>query len=262
MKFLHFHKIVLSVLVAAAVLSSCEGNKGESSPVEYIAHAGGIINGSSMTNSLEAIDHAFLSGIRFVELDLMLTADSELVTGHDWELFRQMTDNPVSSEPMTLNDYCRQRICGKYTPVTWQMIDSLLDVHPDLYLVTDKISSPEILEKFLGTYRSRIMVECFLGKDYFRLQELGYYKVFLSVHPPYIKTAKRDKRAGLPVFENYAFWYIGKGFNEITPDYTSAYGTEFAVFTMPDRHSADSLAALDRRIRYVYIDNVEPYLEK
>lgn len=44
------------MVAAVVLLTSCKGNKGESAHVEYIAHAGGIINGSSYTNSLEAVD--------------------------------------------------------------------------------------------------------------------------------------------------------------------------------------------------------------
>ncbi len=221
--------------------------------VQYIAHAGGCINGYEYTNSLEAVENAVSNGVRFIELDLLMTSDDKLVTGHDWEFFRQITNSKPSTEPLSFAEYRKKKIHDTLTPITMDIIDSLMTVYPDLYLVTDKISDPDILEKFLGKYRSRIMVECFEAINYSRLEKMGFYKVFYSSVPPAKNGISLKK-----LFNNFTFWYFGsKWTSNVKYDYPSAYGDEFAVFVMKNRHEADSLAALDPRIKYVYIDSVE-----
>ena len=60
-----------------------------------------------------------------------------------------------------------------------------------------------------------------------------------------------------PIPTRYTFWLFGCGHGESISDYYLGYGKEFAVFGVKNRHEADSIAALDRRIKYVYIDDVK-----
>ena len=57
-----------------------------------IAHAGGAVYGYRYSNSLEALDSAYEGGFRFIELDMSLTADDEIVLIHDWDVMvKRMT---------------------------------------------------------------------------------------------------------------------------------------------------------------------------
>lgn len=261
-KFLN--SIVMFGVCVMFFLNSCtsdtESNKQQTQHfpkhVQYIAHAGGCVNGYKYTNSLEAVENAINCGIRFIELDLLMTSDNKLVTGHDWEFFRQATNREPSTEPLSFAEYRKKKIYDTLTPITMDILDSLMTVHPDIYIVTDKISDPDILEKFLGKYRSRIMVECFETLSYSRLNKMGFYKVFYSSVPP-----AKYGISGITMrklFNNFAFGYFGSIWTPyVAYDYSSAYGDEFAVFTVKNRYEADSLAAIDPRINYVYIDYVE-----
>ena len=53
-------------------------------PPRLIAHAGGIGNHRTYTNSLEALDNSVARGFTVVEIDLSWTSDDHLVLIHDW----------------------------------------------------------------------------------------------------------------------------------------------------------------------------------
>lgn len=59
--------------------------------VEYIAHAGGCIDGYLYTNSLEAVQQSLTFGVRNIELDLCLTNDNQIVAAHDWGYYNYLT---------------------------------------------------------------------------------------------------------------------------------------------------------------------------
>jgi phosphoglycerol transferase MdoB-like AlkP superfamily enzyme len=49
----------------------------------FIAHAGGMIDDHTYTNSLEALNMSYDKGFRLFELDILRTSDSMFVTAHD-----------------------------------------------------------------------------------------------------------------------------------------------------------------------------------
>lgn len=249
------------ILIACALfllnITSCNNNQRP----EYIAHAGGCIDGHQYTNCLEAVNHSLSHGFHIIELDLQLTTDSFIVAAHDWAHFHEITGYTGDTASIPLAEFCSRKIYGKYTPITYNMIDSIMAANTNLYLMTDKISDPTILTKF--NYRDRIMVEAFGINDYYQLDTMGFYKIFYSDSPKSKRKAfnKWVKRLlhmpSSPVPTRYTFWFLGEEHGGNTSDYHSAYGKEFAVFTAKNMHEADSIAALDKRIRYVYVDKVE-----
>ena len=79
-------KAFLTILALLALLSCSSGDRniGNLSGVSLIAHAGGAVDGVSMTNSYEALCTARDNGYKYIELDLLFTSDSVLVAMHDW----------------------------------------------------------------------------------------------------------------------------------------------------------------------------------
>ena len=231
----------------------------------YIAHAGGEIDGYKYTNCLEAVKQSLSSGITHIELDLCMTSDGYLVAAHDWPYFHYITGHKGDSTAITYSEFCSRKIHGKYTPITCFMIDSMMMANSAIFLVTDKISNPDILQKFMSDYKSRVLVECFNINDYIVLDSLGFCKTFYSSEPMTIKKMIKWKILDImrikrrPIAERYAFWYYMLGYQYHTKScffYKDA-GKEYAVFSVDNRLQADSIAQLDERIRYVYIDNVE-----
>lgn len=202
----------------------------------YIAHAGGSVYRYMYSNSLEAVRNTLAHGFDFMELDLSVTSDGELVAWHDWQF--------EWAEAPTHDEFMARKIYGLFTPIDFPRMDSILMANPQLTLVTDKISDPAVIDRWLGKYKDRMWVECFSDEDYFALQEKGYH-VLASCVPP----LKTDTPA---VIRSYAFNY------RHCADLSQCDGDCFALFGGEiSRRKADSLFATDPRIRFVYVDFYE-----
>lgn len=220
---------LISVLAFAIVLPGCNRP-------HYIAHAGGSIYGYCYSNSLEVVQNSLAHGIDYMELDLSITSDGRLVAWHDWAF--EWTGAP------THDQFMARKIYDKFTPMDFPRIDSILRANPRLSLVTDKISDPQIIDRYFYPYRKRVWVECFFETDYWALQQMGYHVLFSQVPP-----MKSDTPAPI---RQYAFDY------RKCPDFSLVDGDCFALFGGAiSKHDADSLFRLDPRIRLVYIDFYE-----
>lgn len=137
-----------------------------------IAHGSGNIDGHTYTNSLEAATMSAKNGYKYIEFDLQLTTDGQLVCMHSEKDFREMTAMD-DSIPLTTQNFNKQRIYGKYTPLT---ANDVVALQKTLHftIITDKTSSPDILERYFADVRQHVMVESFSIDDYIRLKQLGY----------------------------------------------------------------------------------------
>lgn len=275
------------LLIGICSLNAC--HKPEQ--VNYIAHGGGMLNGLRTPNCVEAIEWSLNNEIKYIELDLQLTLDSQLVAMHDWKMFHAYTDTIsdslfiimqnraqfrnlrqlADSVPLTLEEVQTRKIAGIYTPITWMWIDSLMSHNDTVCIVTDKISSPEIIEKYFSQFRERVIVECFSLADYNALTDMGYqcfYSIvcFNKVNQWEIWSKKQVFKMRVRQFmqnnifpKNYVFPKYNLPINDksIKTKYRTRYGKMFAIYGVKDKAEADSLANMDSRIRYVYIDNVE-----
>lgn len=231
MKFKNFFLIIF-----CAIFWGCSGRKNISDFQEvigqhYIAHAGGTIQGFRYSNCLEAVSEALMHDFLYIELDLCLTADSQLVAWHDWNW--QWTFTP------TYEQFMSHKVYDRFTPIDFKKIDSIMANNPNLSLVTDKISDPAIIDHYFHSYKQRVWVECFTDDDYFALQQMGYHVL-----------ASKDPPTNYSPIGNYTF-------NRYSCSNPSIrYGACFAIYggdiscTM-----ADSIFAIDERIRFVYVDN-------
>ena len=148
---------------------------------ELIAHAGGVVDGYVYTNSHEALARAAENGYRYIEFDFLFTSDSVLVAAHSWEDFNSMTGNAMWGDSVpSLAHFKAQRIHGRYTPLTADDINAFFVEHDSIYLVTDKVSDPDVLGKYFPTLKERMVVEAFSYADYSELLRRGYYRVLYS----------------------------------------------------------------------------------
>jgi hypothetical protein len=125
----------------------------------FIAHAGGVIDNYSYTNSLEALDENYKKGFRLFELDISKTSDGQYVAAHDWGHWKNITqckDTGVITEKKFL-DY---KIFGKFTPLNMQRINEWFKKHPDAILVTDKVNEPKAFSNIFID-KKRLMMELF-----------------------------------------------------------------------------------------------------
>ena len=146
-----------------------------------IAHAGGAIDSCIYTNSREALELAAKNGYRFIELDFRFTSDSVLVAAYSWRNFNQMTDSAHLGDTAPLYaDFKSRRIYGRYTPLSASEVNDFFELNDSIYLVTDKVSSPELLHRYFPNLKDRMGVEAFSYKDYLQLSAEGYYRVLYS----------------------------------------------------------------------------------
>ncbi len=119
----------------------------ESAPYDWvrryplIAHALGGIGGHNGTNSLEGLEHAYNSGHRVFETDIIPASDGQLVLRHDWGggTYKVLGQRPPNGghEPLTPAQFKALKIWGKYTPMTFKDLAAFLSDHPDALVVTD-----------------------------------------------------------------------------------------------------------------------------
>lgn len=148
---------------------------------EFIAHAGGAIDGYVYTNSLEALEQAVDNGYKYIEFDFRFTSDSVLVAAHTWSDFNRMTGNAQWGDSVpSLAHFTAQKIYGRYTPMTAEMINGYFMRNRNIYLVTDKVSDPDILARYFPDLRERMVVEAFSYEHYRELLRKGYFRVLYS----------------------------------------------------------------------------------
>ncbi|MBR3883980.1 MAG: hypothetical protein IKJ31_04395 [Bacteroidaceae bacterium] len=170
----------LIFLFAVLSFSCSKKESGEWHP-ELIAHAAGVIDGYTYTNSREAFDRAVKNGYRFIEFDFSFTADSVLVATHTWREYNVAVgcEHRGDSAPLSA-DFISQKLYGRYTTLTAEQVNKLFEENENLILVTDIMSDADILERYFPLLKERMVVEAFSYKDYIELKHRGYFRVLYS----------------------------------------------------------------------------------
>jgi hypothetical protein len=247
-------KHILQLLIISLLFSCVEQEKSkEYFSTELIAHAGGAIDSCIYTNSLEALEQAFEKGYRFIELDLLLTCDSILVAAHSWGEFNQMTDSAhLGDTAPTFSDFASRKILGCYTPLSAHDINSFFEQHDNLFLVTDKISSLDILSENFPEIKERMVVEAFSYHDYCRLKDHGYFRVLYSCMAQDLTATVLRNLSSVEwmalhksVFDNPLFRLMNK-----------LWDFNIALFTVDDKESFNAIQ--DERVKMVYTNFILP----
>ena len=141
----------------------------------YIAHATGEIDGNTYLNCKESLLQSLDKGYKYIEVDLGLTTDSELVCIHDWTHFHKMTtkDSTIKDNSISKDEFRKRKILDKYTPLPLENVIHIRNNHPFI-IVTDKISDARILNHYFKKNRHQVMVEAFSLSDYAELKQAGY----------------------------------------------------------------------------------------
>ncbi|MBR5475635.1 MAG: hypothetical protein IKV17_02295 [Bacteroidaceae bacterium] len=254
---MRFYSIVTAITL---LLTACSNGTQEWEP-KIIAHAAGGIDGDIYTNSLEALTNSIEAGYKYIEFDLLFTADSVLVATHSWEEYNTLCGQPQKGDSApTLSAFLSQRIMGKYTPLTAQQINSIFESDSTLFLVTDKTSSPDIIKEYFPNIKERTIVEAFSYEDYTELNRQGYHKVLYSCLAHDITEGivkhiilhhffKGEKIEWLSLhtsaFDHHLFKLI-----DIFSHYKAALFTVNDKEIVPQKHR--------KNIEYIYTDNIIP----
>ncbi|MCM1110483.1 MAG: hypothetical protein NC336_04695 [Clostridium sp.] len=249
--------VILIGILCLVVYDRIHYDRPEFEETIYIAHAGGAIDGYTQTNVLEAIENAIRKGYDYIELDLILTADSALVACHDWETYNEYTGRPAGTPPPTLAEFLATPILGKYTPVTAEMIDTIMAENPSLTLVTDKTDDAKLLKQFFWVpTRNRMIVETFSdtaclsidaspcreGMINTRGPEKDLIHALIFMNEEYYK--ERTVTVPLSLTSQRKFRLVNALLNR-----------PLAVYTARDRHQADSIREA-LHPRFIYVDEL------
>lgn len=151
-----------------------------------IAHAGGVVDGRSASNSREAIEQSYKKGCRFIELDFNWTKDGGLALIHDWDQMGRFCPGLPKKKIPTLAEFENCRIAGKYESMTWRKLAIWLKAHPDVCVITDvkrnnvkalkliKQSNPEIIRQIIPQIYSK--------GEYAKVKALGYDRIILTLY--------------------------------------------------------------------------------
>ncbi len=183
---------LIFILFSLTILSSCGNLKNkpyEWTEYELIAHALGVIDDETYTNSIEAFEESYNNGHRLFEVDISITSDNKLVARHGWEddLGQGIT------KAVNYKEFMNTLYHDKYNPVDFETVLNLLDEYPDIYMVLDgKVESPkdvEVLYEAIGeeieginkNIQHRLIPQMFYEEDLEVIRSYGFHDLVYVV---------------------------------------------------------------------------------
>lgn len=155
--------------------------------VRRVAHAGGGIRHQTYTNSLEALNHNFLKGFRYFELDFSFTSDDRLICLHDWKKAFRQSFGFETDKIMTLKEF--EDLVEKQSRLHKCTLDSLADwmrKHPQAVIVTDvkarNIAALKMILKGLPDAEERIIPQIYNPANFKIVRKLGFQQIIWTLY--------------------------------------------------------------------------------
>lgn len=153
--------------------------------IRYILHAAGEIDGIVGSNSMEALENAYATGARYIELDFNFTSDGYLACIHDWYT-EYSSAIPENGYALTLEEFRNARIYDRFTPLDLESLASFMTEQDDLYIITDiKDDNIAGLQTIAQTYpelQNRFIPQIYNGDEYDAVRALGYEYVIYTLY--------------------------------------------------------------------------------
>lgn len=151
---------------------------------KYIIHAGGSLDGYTLTNSKEALENAYTSGNRLIEIDFGFTSDGYPVCIHDWNY--RLYPGFVEDEYPTLEEYLQCKVYDEFTPMWLGTIADYLTIYPDLYIITDtkeqNVLLAQIIARDYPDLMNQFIIQVYSQEEYFAVLELGFEKIIFTLY--------------------------------------------------------------------------------
>ena len=163
------------------LLSPVIDKDGLDSPEFWIAHGGGV-GEFRYTNCKEAVQDSLDKGFTFIELDLLETTDGHLVGAHSWrELKALLGTEELSEAPMSRAEIEALKPYWRRTPLFADDVCRIMQEHPEMLLVTDKVQNFELLKKQIP-FAERMIVEAFSTHNCLQAFRAGFTHVALTAY--------------------------------------------------------------------------------
>ena len=180
-----FAWVLLLALILFLALSDKIRKARQVKPVEFVAHAGGYVDGIYASNSLQALEASYQRGLRFIELDFNWTSDNQLVVIHDWRatLDRLFTEHP---QQYSLAQFKQLKMINNLTQLTLPELSDWLKRHRNAFIVTDiKQNNLKGLEQISQRYsvmRRQIIPQIYSFDEYDPAKGLGFDNLILTLY--------------------------------------------------------------------------------
>lgn len=172
-----------------------------------IAHALGPSRDWVGRNCLEGFDLAYDGGTRIFEADIRLTADGDLALRHDWG--NSLVTGYAPGWVSTMDEFMSfDPILGKYTPLSFRDLLTLMDDHPDMLVITDT----KLLEQEAASTQLTLMVN--------EAREMGLLYVFDRMYIQLYNTEMYDTARRVYDFPHYILTLYALGFDDTVEMFT------------------------------------------
>ena len=157
-----------------------ENNAWYCNPI--IAHGGGGIYGQIYTNSLEAMQLSVENGVNIIEVDMVISADKQLILKHDWDEDEEGNDIILSHE-----EFMGNAISYLYTPMDINALFEFMKLHENVYIVVDVKGGQEAYELLVNAAISsdneklldRFIIQLYARDGYWAMKEIYPFENFL-----------------------------------------------------------------------------------
>lgn len=180
-------ELASTVLAAAQILVSSVGVSPETPPVDdapkHIIHAAGMYKGIVGTNSLEALENAYNTGNRYIEIDFNFTIDLKPVCIHDWN--HLAFSDYYGTKPFE-KDFMNGQVYSLLSPMNLDTVADFMRTHEDVYIITDvkdlNICLSGIIKREHSDVMDRFIIQVYSKEEYGYVSKLGFENIIFSLY--------------------------------------------------------------------------------
>ena len=180
---------ILSLLIGTALAGFASYTPDHSNALppapDFVAHAGGAVDGETYLNTIEALDLNYARGFRFFELDFSWTSDRVPVGVHDWGQTYKRLFIDHSSVP-NLASFKKQDMKNGSTPVTFELLDQWLVAHADAWIISDfkneNLNGLRWIKDNFPDVADRVIPQIYDPGEYNAVEMLGYQDMILTIY--------------------------------------------------------------------------------
>ncbi len=255
------HRAVQSLGSAVLVILSwaCVGPSSVvDPPPRLIAHAGGIGNHRTYTNSLEALNNSVARGHTAIEIDLSWTSDHHLVLLHDWDREFERLFNR-SPGRLTLAEFRSTPSALGLSHLSLEDLESWLLDNPGVLVITDikerNIDGLRLIAEEYPEHRHRIVPQIYRPESYPKVRKMGYDHVVFTLYRSDLSDQQViDFATDSPLFG--VTMPIRHATEGTLPSELAAHGVRVFVHTVNDYPTVDMLRT--QGVYGVYTDWLSP----
>jgi len=230
-----------------------------------ICHAlGRTQEGDSLTNSLEAFLYNYSWGQRVFEADIQTTSDGVMVLRHDWGLSMGQLEEIGA---VTAEEFLGTPIYGKYTPLSLEDWFAIMEIYPDIYMVTDtkyvsdvegqfQLFADTAIENGYEDVLSRVIVQIYYEEMYDEVTavypfENWIWTLYYTGYPGRQAVLDFMAEKGIPVLTMPSDWWLTEQEEDLRDTDIKIY-----VHTVDDEEEA--CRKIEQGVSGIYSDDILP----